>query len=116
VAIELARRSARVGEVKNVRFIQADVKKTAEALVKEGARFDLLLADPPRTGAPGIAAWARGLGVRRLVYVACDPAALARDAGELRRAGYRPIALQLLDMFPQTHHVEAVMSFEQEGG
>jgi 23S rRNA (uracil1939-C5)-methyltransferase len=47
------------------------------------------------------------------VYVACDPASLARDAAGLVEAGYKPLALQVVDMFPQTHHVEAVMSFER---
>jgi 23S rRNA (uracil1939-C5)-methyltransferase len=45
--------------------------------------------------------------------VACDPASLARDASALRAAGYSPKALQIVDMFPQTHHVEALMSFER---
>ena len=52
------------------------------------------------------------LGVRRVVYVACDPGSLARDAAGLVEAGYKPLALQVVDMFPQTHHVESVMSFE----
>jgi 23S rRNA (uracil1939-C5)-methyltransferase len=51
--------------------------------------------------------------VRRVVYVACDPGSLARDAAGLVEAGYKPLALQVVDMFPQTHHVESVMSFER---
>src|SRR5258706_328927 len=68
---------------------------------------------PPRSGAQGIARWAKGFGARRLVYVACDPASLARDAAELKQQGFTPVALQLFDMFPQTHHVEAVMRFDR---
>ncbi|MBF5040892.1 class I SAM-dependent RNA methyltransferase [Aggregicoccus sp. 17bor-14] len=113
VSVELAQRSAREGGVANVRFIQADARKACDGLVREGAQFELLLADPPRTGAPGLSRWAKALGVKRLVYVACDPASLARDAGELAQAGYRPQVLQVLDMFPQTHHVEALLSFER---
>jgi 23S rRNA (uracil1939-C5)-methyltransferase len=112
VSVELAQRSAREGGVGNVRFIQGDARKACEGLIREGQRFDLLLADPPRSGAPGLARWAKALGVRRVVYVACDPSSLARDAAELVQAGFRPSALQVLDMFPQTHHVEAVLSFE----
>ncbi len=113
VSVELAQRSAREGGVANVRFIQGDARKVVEGLIGEGQRFDLCLADPPRTGAPGLARQVSALGVKRVVYVACDPASLARDAAGLVEAGYQPQALQVVDMFPQTHHVEAVMSFER---
>jgi 23S rRNA (uracil1939-C5)-methyltransferase len=96
----------------NVRFVQGDADKVSRGLVKEGRRFDLLLADPPRTGAPGLGAVARDLGVRRLVYVACDAGALARDAAGLRAAGFRLTTLQLVDMFPGTHHAETLAAFE----
>ncbi|HZI15212.1 MAG TPA: class I SAM-dependent RNA methyltransferase [Myxococcus sp.] len=115
VGVELAQRSAREGGVGNVRFIQGDARKACDGLVAEGRKFDVCLADPPRTGAPGLAKWMTALGVRRVVYVACDPASLARDAADLVAAGYQPLALQVVDMFPQTHHVEAVMSFERKG-
>jgi 23S rRNA (uracil1939-C5)-methyltransferase len=111
VSVEMGRRSAQQGRVQNVRFVQGDARKVAEGLAKEGEKFDVLLMDPPRTGAPNLAPLARSLGARRVVYVACDPAALARDAAELRRAGFSPVSVQLVDMFPQTRHVEAVMAF-----
>jgi 23S rRNA (uracil1939-C5)-methyltransferase len=113
VSVDLAQRSAREGGVANVRFIQGDSRKVCEGLIREGKRFDLALVDPPRTGAPGLAKWLTALGVKRVVYVACDPGALARDAAALAQAGYAPRALQVVDMFPQTHHVESVMSFER---
>ncbi|HYO70962.1 MAG TPA: class I SAM-dependent RNA methyltransferase [Archangium sp.] len=112
VSVDLAQRSAREGGVTNVRFHQGDARKVCEGLIREGKRFDLALADPPRTGAPGLAKWMKSLGVRRVVYVACDPGSLARDAAGLVEAGYKPLALQVVDMFPQTHHVESLMSFE----
>ncbi|QRK06387.1 class I SAM-dependent RNA methyltransferase [Archangium violaceum] len=114
-SVELAQRSAREGGVANVRFVQGDARKVCEGLMREGRRFDLALADPPRTGAPGLARWFKTLGVKRAVYVACDPGSLARDAAGLVEAGYKPLALQVVDMFPQTHHVESVMSFELPG-
>jgi 23S rRNA (uracil1939-C5)-methyltransferase len=113
VSVDLAQRSAREGRVANVRFVQGDSRKVCEGLIREGKRFDLALVDPPRTGAPGLAKWLTALGVKRVVYVACDPGALARDAAALAQAGYAPRALQVVDMFPQTHHVESVMSFER---
>ena len=50
----------------------------------------------------------------RLMYVACDPVALARDAGELARGGFRLEAVDLFDLFPQTHHLEVVALFARE--
>jgi 23S rRNA (uracil1939-C5)-methyltransferase len=114
VSVMLAQAAARKRNVGNVRFVQAASEKIAEGLVKEGARFDRLLLDPPRSGAPGVGRWASRLLVSRVVYVACDPAALARDASELVANGFRPTALQVVDLFPQTRHVEAVMAFARD--
>jgi 23S rRNA (uracil1939-C5)-methyltransferase len=113
VSVALGQRGAREARAANLRFVQGDSGKVAEGLVREGRRFDLLLADPPRTGAPGIGRWAAELGVRRVVYVACDAAALARDAKALSACGFQPTRLRVIDQFPQTHHVEAVMSFSR---
>lgn len=113
VSMELARRSAREGKVDSVRWIQGDAAQVCQSLLKEKAFFDFLLVDPPRSGAPGLASWAQGLHVQRVVYVACDVDSLARDAAQLLRAGFAPKALQVVEMFPQTRHIEAVMSFER---
>jgi 23S rRNA (uracil1939-C5)-methyltransferase len=113
VAVELATRSARQHAVANVRFAQGDALKVARGLADEGQGFDVVLADPPRTGASGLSRVAEGLRVERVVYVACDAGALARDAADLRRAGFKPTSLTLVDMFPQTHHIEAVMAFHR---
>ncbi len=115
VSVALGRRGAPEGRVGNLRFVLGDARKVAQGLVKEGAQFDAVLLDPPRTGAPDLAPLLRSLGAKRVVYVACDPAALARDAAELRRCGYSPLSLQLVDMFPQTRHIEAVMAFSRMG-
>jgi 23S rRNA (uracil1939-C5)-methyltransferase len=111
VSVQLAQEALRRRKTEGVRLVQGDCEKFAAGLVSEGQRFDRLLLDPPRTGAPGIGTWASKLRVARVVYVACDPASLARDAAELVRAGFAPVALQLFDLFPQTHHIEAVMAF-----
>jgi 23S rRNA (uracil1939-C5)-methyltransferase len=54
---------------------------------------------------------AGSLGVRSLVYVGCDAGSLARDAGRLVEAGFRLHAVQLVDLFPNTHHLEALLAF-----
>jgi 23S rRNA (uracil1939-C5)-methyltransferase len=95
--------------------VQGACETIADGLAKESERFDRLLLDPPRTGAPGVGAWASRLLVSRVVYVACDPGSLARDAAELVAQGFVPESVRLFDLFPQTKHIEAVMAFSRGG-
>jgi len=112
VALDLASAAAAEARVGNVRFVLGDARKVTPGLAQGGERFDVLVADPPRTGALGIGAWAEVLGVKRVIYVACHPASLARDARGLVEHGFVPGVLELVELFPQTHHVEAVMAFQ----
>ena len=112
-AVRLAASASTEARVKNVRFIQGEAERVSRGLAREGRRFDVLLADPPRTGVAGLGPLARELGVRRVVYVACDAGALARDAAALVKAGFRLGTVQLVDMFPGTHHSETVAAFER---
>ncbi|XVX18789.1 class I SAM-dependent RNA methyltransferase [Actinomycetota bacterium] len=92
------------------------VDRALRPLVRQGIRADLVVLDPPRTGAgKGVIADLVRLGVRRIAYVACDPAALARDTAYLRDRGYRRTALRAFDAFPMTHHMECVALFEPGG-
>jgi 23S rRNA (uracil1939-C5)-methyltransferase len=108
-ALELARADL-VGTP--TRFYAGDALKLALALARErqagGAPFTRALLDPPRDGARGIGPALKALGVGRAVYVSCDPATLARDLRGCVEAGFKIEALQALDLFPQTHHVETV--------
>jgi 23S rRNA (uracil1939-C5)-methyltransferase len=70
---------------------------------------DLILLDPPRAGAGVEAAkMLADVGPSRIVYVSCDPATLGRDLAALIQSGYRLLRLQLVDMFPQTYHMETI--------
>ncbi|MFC9429002.1 MULTISPECIES: class I SAM-dependent RNA methyltransferase [unclassified Streptomyces] len=74
---------------------------------------DLIVLDPPRAGAgKQTVRHLTSLGARRIAYVACDPAALARDLAYFREGGYRPRTLRAFDLFPMTHHVECVAILE----
>ena len=108
-----ARSNAADNGLHAVHFHQADLSKPlAEAeWAREG--FAAVLLDPPRDGALEVVRQMATLGARRVVYVSCNPATLARDAAELARQGYRLVRAGLLDMFPQTAHAEAMALFER---
>ena len=73
---------------------------------------DAVILDPPRAGCSGrVTGWLALAGPKRVVYISCDPATLARDLHTLVASGpYRVDALDMVDMFPQTYHVESVVT------
>jgi tRNA/tmRNA/rRNA uracil-C5-methylase (TrmA/RlmC/RlmD family) len=76
---------------------------------------DVIVADPPRKGlGRALAARLGAVGARRIVHVACDPAALARDVAALVGTGYRLAGLRVFDAFPMTHHMECVATLVKE--
>jgi 23S rRNA (uracil1939-C5)-methyltransferase len=112
-ALRLLRAAAdRRGLGARVRILEGDSLTLAKSLSSEGRRFDALVLDPPRSGCSGLGPFARLLGVRRIVYVSCDPATLSRDVDELHRAGFAPKWAQPFDLFPQTPHVEGIVRLE----
>jgi 23S rRNA (uracil1939-C5)-methyltransferase len=106
---------------KHVAVIAADAAQELETLAERVAAldgvagFDLVVADPPRTGMAAEAALLARLKPPRLVYISCDLATFARDARILLAAGYRLSGVQPIDLFPQTFHIELVASFERAG-
>ena len=75
---------------------------------------ELVLLDPPRAGAgPEACRLLAQCKARRIVYVSCDPATLGRDLAALIQSGYRLLSLQLVDMFPQTGHLETIAKLER---
>lgn len=103
-------RNASGNGIDNARFVTADLAEADWGFYREP--WDLVVLDPPRTGAAEPVAQIARLRPRRVVYVSCHPATLARDAKALVGAGYRLRAARVLDMFPHTHHVEAMALFE----
>ncbi len=112
-AVRSARRNAAnagVGELCS--FRKAPVHTAVPALAEAGATFDLIVIDPPRSGAPKLAKDLAAM-TSQLIYVSCDPATLARDLAALREEDFRLCAVQPIDMFPQTSHLETVCSLQR---
>jgi tRNA/tmRNA/rRNA uracil-C5-methylase (TrmA/RlmC/RlmD family) len=96
------------GEAKNVHFHTGDVEK----ILPRFSSADVVILDPPREGAKKVVIESLvACSPRTIVYVACDPAALARDTALLRDANYTLIQLRAFDLFPMTHHIECVALF-----
>ena len=88
---------------------RAKVEDFLRQAARSQARYDYVVLDPPRGGlGEASAGFLAQLRARRVTYVSCDPATLARDLKVLVAAGYRLTALHLLDLFPQTFHIETV--------
>ncbi|MFK4227103.1 class I SAM-dependent RNA methyltransferase [Streptomyces sp. NPDC019890] len=94
--------------------VRIEQGKVDQLLPRTGiTEVDLIVLDPPRAGAgKQTVQHLAGLGARRIAYVACDPAALARDLAYFGENGYRPRTLRAFDLFPMTHHVECVAILE----
>ncbi len=113
-AVALGREQARAAGLEGgLRFQRREVGRALGELVQRGEGFGLVVLDPPRAGAKGLMPQLAALGARRLVYISCHAAALARDARVLVQAGYRPRRLDLVDMFPHTGHLEAVLVMDR---
>ncbi|PYB97871.1 MULTISPECIES: 23S rRNA (uracil(1939)-C(5))-methyltransferase RlmD [Pseudomonas] len=110
--VDRAAANARNNNVHNARFFQADLSQPLAGTGWAAEGFSAVLLDPPRDGAYEVVQGIARLKASRLVYVSCNPATLARDAQVLAGQGYRLTRAGILDMFPQTAHVEAMALFE----
>ena len=109
-----ARRNAEHnGLAGRVRFEQADLFAATPDTVAAWGRLDKILLDPPRSGAYALVQALQPPQLpQRLVYVSCNPATFARDAAVLVGKGYRLRSAGIVNLFPQTAHVEAVACFD----
>lgn len=108
-AIENAKENAKINHITNAQFICADAPKGAEILKKQGVNPDIIILDPPRKGCEkSLFDTIEQLSPKKIVYVSCDSATLARDLAILKEKGYEAKKVSAVDMFPRTPHVEAV--------
>ena len=114
-AVEDARDNAKRNGIENAEFFCGDAGQAALELEKQGIKADVVVVDPPRKGlnADTIEALAR-FAPRRIVYVSCDPATLARDVALLKERGYTLQSATAADLFPRCAHVETVVLLSRE--
>lgn len=112
--IERAKQNAAANGIDNAEFYQADLFEAVEGFSWfRGKTYNKALIDPARSGAIEIVELLPKLGVERLVYVSCNPATLARDSARLIELGYTLESAGVMDMFPQTAHVESIALFSR---
>ena len=108
-ALNDAANNCRINQVSNCRFIHGDIK---DCLSQVNETPDVVVIDPPRSGMhKDVVKQVLNMAPRRIVYVSCNPATLARDINMIKEA-YRVIEVQPVDMFPHTYHIEAVAKLE----
>jgi 23S rRNA (uracil1939-C5)-methyltransferase len=105
-SINMARLNAEANQVRNVEFIVADASMIMTRFKNEA--LDLVVLDPPRTGNYEVVKQLLQLQPKRILYVSCDPATLARDLVPLVNGGYEVVHSQPFDLFPQTWHIESM--------
>ena len=99
------------GSAENISIIEGRAEDVLSSLERP---VDLAVLDPPRAGAtPEVLRALASLAPRTIAYVSCDPASLARDLARLLEGGYRVRGVWLVDMFPQTYHVECVVALDR---
>ena len=112
--VERANTNAKRNNIDNVEFHYADLTQDLDTMPWLKRKWDKILIDPPRTGALEVIEHLPKTSPKRIVYVSCNPATLARDADELvNKHGYKLVSVGVMDMFPHTAHVEAIALFER---
>jgi 23S rRNA (uracil1939-C5)-methyltransferase len=116
-AVRMGRLNAQINDVADRLRYVAEPVESALPRVAAAAPVDRLILDPPRAGCGGqVTGWLALAGPPRVVYVSCDPATLARDLHVLVTTGpYAVESVDLVDMFPQTSHVESVVALRRSG-
>lgn len=114
-AIERAKENAVYNKLQNTEFFCADLTKDCTQMPWYQRQYDKILLDPSRAGADGILAALPHFGAKTIVYVSCNPATLARDAGILvNDLGYSLHSAGIMNMFPHTAHMESIAVFQKK--
>ena len=116
-AVEDARVNAIENGVENISFILDDASGAAKKLSKQNIKTDVVIVDPPRKGCSVelLETIENKISPKKLVYISCDPATLARDCKHLTQNGYNIVSATVADLFPRTPHVESCVLLNRDG-
>ena len=110
-----ARENAKNNNITNAEFLLGKSEDIIKKLISQNIKLDAVIVDPPRKGCEeSFLRDLASMGINKVVYVSCNPATLARDMEIMRNLGYKLGAVQPVDMFPGTYHVECVVLMTRE--
>ncbi len=109
-AVEMARLNAKQNGIRNVRFIAMDSTRFMQDAARNHVQYDAIILDPPRAGTTKeFIEAAVKLSPNKILYISCDPKTQVRDLLQFRRFGYTTKTMELIDMFPNTNHIETLV-------
>lgn len=111
--VSLAKENAKLNAIDNALFYKADLTQPMANQAWAQQSYSVVLLDPPREGASEIIKQMKKLDTNRILYISCNPATLARDSKLLLDQGFRVKRAGIMDMFPQTSHIETMVLFER---
>ena len=108
-AVENSRKNAELNGISNASYVCAPAEEAIQNWLKEGIQADVILVDPPRKGlTESFIKASVSMEPKKITYISCNVATMARDIKLYQELGYELKKVQPVDLFPQTHHVEAV--------
>jgi len=111
-AIEVAKHNVSSQGLQNVNYYSGDTEKFLWRVAKQGIRYDLIIADPPREGMFKALIPMLKIRPQQIIYISCDPTTLSRDLSSLCRSIYKITKFVALDFFPNTYHIESFVILE----
>lgn len=105
--------NCRLNGIANAEYFAADAAQGVRRLISNGCQYDIVILDPPRSGAADTVGELCLLKPDKIIYISCDPSTLARDCGLLSAGGYQVMQSIPIDMFPQTFHIESITLLQQ---
>ena len=116
-AVEDAKKNAQLNGITNAHFVADTAERAMAKWSKEGIKPSALIVDPPRKGlTESFIKASAAMQPKKITYVSCNPATMARDIKLYQELGYQLTKVQPVDLFPQTHHVECVVLLQRSNG
>ncbi|WP_317335565.1 23S rRNA (uracil(1939)-C(5))-methyltransferase RlmD [Streptococcus orisratti] len=116
-AVEDAKRNAALNGITNAHYVADSAENAMAQWNRQGIKPDVILVDPPRKGlTESFIKASADMSPRKITYISCNPATMARDIKRYEELGYKLQKVQPVDLFPQTHHVECVVLLQRSNG